>query len=364
MFGVTDDLRIEGLRPLIPPAILMEELPITERVARTVTRGREEATDIIHGNDDRLLVVVGPCSIHDTEAALDYAARIAKQAERLADDLCIIMRVYFEKPRTTVGWKGLINDPDLDGSFNINQGLHKARRLLLQLGELNVAAGTEFLDTISPQYIADLVAWGAIGARTTESQIHRELASGLSVPVGFKNGTDGNTQIAIDAIAAARRAHHFLSVTKQGLSAIVSTKGNEDCHVILRGSHSGPNYDEASLEAVATSLRRAKLQESVMIDASHGNSQKDYRRQLEVVRHIAEQITGGSTLVFGLMIESHLIEGRQSQEPGKPLMYGQSITDACISWDATVPLLDELAIATRSRRTMRAQSGAEAHPEA
>jgi len=351
MFGVTDDLRIRALRPLIPPAILIEQLPVSEEAAATATRARNEATAIIHGNDDRLLVVVGPCSIHNPEAALDYASRLKREADRLSQDLCIIMRVYFEKPRTTVGWKGLINDPDLDGSFNINKGLHLARRLLLDLGDMGLPAGTEFLDTISPQFIADLVSWGAIGARTTESQIHRELASCLSVPVGFKNGTSGNVQIAIDAIAAARRPHYFLSVTKQGLSAIVSTKGNEDCHVILRGSRDTTNFDAASLAELATQLEKAQLDTKIMIDASHGNSAKDYRRQPDVIANLAEQVAGGAQSICGVMIESHLLEGRQTYQPGKPLVYGRSITDACISWETTVPLLDSLAEAVRTRRS-------------
>jgi len=351
MFGVTDDLRIRALRPLIPPAILIEQLPVSDSAASTVTRARDEAAAIIHGKDDRLLVVAGPCSIHNPEAALDYAGRLKREADRLSRDLCIIMRVYFEKPRTTVGWKGLINDPDLDGSFNINKGLHMARKLLLDLGNMGLPAGTEFLDTISPQFIADLVSWGAIGARTTESQVHRELASGLSVPVGFKNGTGGDVQIAIDAIAAAQRPHYFLSVTKQGLSAIVSTKGNRDCHVILRGSHDATNFDPTSLENLRQRLENAKLDCKIMVDASHGNSGKDYRRQPGVVTAVAEQVAGGARPVCGVMIESHLLEGRQTYEPGKPLVYGQSITDACVSWETTVPMLDLLAAAVRTRRT-------------
>jgi len=350
MFGVTDDLRIRELKPLIAPAILIEELPVTEAVTATVTSARESATRIIKGQDDRLLVVVGPCSIHDTEAALDYAGRLKPYIESTADQLSVIMRVYFEKPRTTVGWKGLINDPDLDGSFNINRGLHKARKLLIDLGEMGVPSGSEFLDTISPQFIADLVSWGAIGARTTESQVHRELASGLSVPVGFKNGTDGNIQIAIDAIRAARHPHHFLSVTKQGLSAIVSTAGNDACHVILRGSNAGPNYSPEATATVAAALRAAGLPEYIMIDCSHGNSRKDYRRQPQVAREIAEQVAAGSETICGVMLESHLVEGRQNYEPGKPLVYGQSITDACISWESTVPLLELLADAVARRR--------------
>jgi 3-deoxy-7-phosphoheptulonate synthase len=353
MLHQTDDLRIAGLRPLIPPAILFEELPITERASTTVSEGREQATRIVRGQDDRLLVVVGPCSIHDTAAALEYARRLLPCRERFADDLCILMRVYFEKPRTTVGWKGLINDPDLDGSFQINRGLRRARQLLLELAEMGLPAGSEFLDTISPQFIADLISWGAIGARTTESQVHRELASGLSVPVGFKNGTDGNVQICIDAIRAAAGAHHFLSVTKQGLSAIVETKGNDACHVILRGSSAGPNHGQAAVEDTVARLRSAGLAERVMIDCSHGNSRKDYRRQGEVAAEVADQVASGSPFLCGVMLESHLVEGRQDLVAGKPLTYGQSITDACISWEATVPVLELLAQASAARRGRR-----------
>jgi 3-deoxy-7-phosphoheptulonate synthase len=349
MYRLTDDLRIAGLRPLIPPAILMEEIPITERASTVVAEAREDATRIVRGADDRLLVVVGPCSIHDPSAALEYARRLHAERERHSDALCLFMRVYFEKPRTTVGWKGLINDPGLDGSFDINRGLRLARKLLVDLGELGIPVGSEFLDTISPQFVADLISWGAIGARTTESQVHRELASGLSVPVGFKNGTDGNIQIAIDAIRAARGSHHFLSVTKQGLSAIVTTTGNDACHLILRGSQSGPNYDSKSVAGVAADLGKFGLPARVMIDCSHGNSQKDYRRQPEVAHSVAEQVAAGSAAICGVMLESHLVEGRQDLEPGKPLVYGQSITDACISWETTVPILEELAEAVRAR---------------
>jgi len=350
MFRLTDDLRIAGLRPLIPPAILMEEIPITERASTVVAEARDEATRIIRGVEDRLLVVAGPCSIHDPVAALEYASRLNAERERHGDALCIFMRVYFEKPRTTVGWKGLINDPGLDGSFDINRGLRLARKLLVDLADLGIPAGSEFLDTISPQFVADLISWGAIGARTTESQVHRELASGLSVPVGFKNGTDGNIQIAIDAIRAARGSHHFLSVTKQGLSAIVTTTGNDACHLILRGSQSGPNHDAKSVADVAAKLRKVGLLDRFMIDCSHGNSQKDYRRQPEVAHAVAEQVAAGCDAICGVMLESHLVEGRQDLESGKPLLYGQSITDACISWEMTVPILEELAAAVRARR--------------
>ena len=345
----TDDLRIRGIRPLIPPAILAEELPLTERATATVANARRTVEAIVRGTDERLLVVVGPCSIHDPVAALDYATRLAPLAASLGDALCVVMRVYFEKPRTTVGWKGLINDPDLDGRFAINRGLRTARKLLLDLAELGVPVGTEFLDTITPQFIASLVAWGAIGARTTESQIHRQLASGLSMPVGFKNGTDGGVGVAIDAIRAAAHPHHFPGVTHEGLSAIVATGGNDACHVILRGGTRGPNYDAASVGAAAQALRGASLRDRVMVDASHGNSQKDHRRQIEVVREVAKQVEGGSRHLLGVMIESHLVEGRQELTAGQALTYGQSVTDACLGFDDTVPLLHTLADAQRKR---------------
>jgi 3-deoxy-7-phosphoheptulonate synthase len=356
MLHPTDDLRIANLRPLIAPAILMEEIPITERGSTTVAEAREQATRIVRGEEDRLIVVTGPCSIHDPKAALEYARRLLGQRERLGKELLIVMRVYFEKPRTTVGWKGLINDPKLDNSFDINTGLRTARRLLAELGDMGMPVGSEFLDTISPQFIADLISWGAIGARTTESQVHRELASGLSVPVGFKNGTDGNIQIALDAIRAARGQHHFLSVTKQGLSAIVTTTGNDACHVILRGSNRGPNHDAESVEQVAQLLREHGLRDRLMIDCSHGNSQKDYRVQPQVAAEVAAQIAGGCETICGVMIESHLVEGRQDLLPGKPLVYGQSITDACISWEDTVPVLERLADAVSKRRAARVAS--------
>jgi 3-deoxy-7-phosphoheptulonate synthase len=293
---------------------------------------------------------VGPCSIHDTDAALEYANRLKKEAERLADDLLVIMRVYFEKPRTTVGWKGLINDPGLDGGFNINQGLRLARGLLLDLANMRLPAGSEFLDTITPQFTADLVAWGAIGARTTESQVHRELASGLSMPVGFKNGTGGSIQIAIDGVRAALHPHRFLGVTSQGIAAIISTRGNESCHVILRGSSQGPNYDAAAINKTAETLRAAGLPGRVLVDCSHGNSRKDYRRQPEVALDLCAQVAQGSTNVCGVMMESHLVAGRQDHKPPAPLTYGQSITDACIDWETTVPVLEELARAVAKRR--------------
>ncbi len=351
MYERTEDLRIEGLRPLLPPAILVyEELPITKEAMQTVTDARRQVADIIAGRDDRLIVITGPCSIHDTEAALDYARQLKPHMERLVSRLCIVMRVYFEKPRTTIGWKGLINDPNLDGQFQINQGVRTARRLLLDLSNMGMPTGTEFLDTITPQFTADLVSWGAIGARTTESQVHRELASGLSMPVGFKNGTGGTIQIAIDGVGAARHPHRFLSVTKEGLAAIVSTRGNESCHVILRGSNAGSNYDADTVAQTSQKLRNAGFPDRVLVDCSHGNSQKDYARQPKVAQSVSEQVAGGSNHICGVMLESHLVEGRQDHDNGAPLIYGQSITDACISMEATVPLLDALADAVTERR--------------
>jgi 3-deoxy-7-phosphoheptulonate synthase len=350
MFQTTDDVRIQGLRPLLPPAILMEELPITEHASNTVAKARKRIDAALRGDDDRLVVVVGPCSIHDVKAALEYADHLQATADELRDDLQVVMRVYFEKPRTTVGWKGLINDPHLDGSFDINTGLRMARKLLLELANRGLPAGCEFLDTITPQFIADLVSWGAIGARTTESQVHRELASGLSMPVGFKNGTDGNVQIAVDAIRAARNSHHFLSVTKQGIAAIVATSGNDACHVILRGSNHGPNYDADSIAKTARILADASLPPAIMVDCSHGNSSKDYRRQPQIARALATQVAGGCKEILGMMLESHLVEGKQNHHSRTPLVYGQSITDACISWTDTKKVLEELAAAVRARR--------------
>jgi 3-deoxy-7-phosphoheptulonate synthase len=346
----TDDLRIENLRPLVPPAILMEEYPVGERSSETVARGRERVQGILRGDDDRLVAVVGPCSIHDPAAGLDYGRRLLKVVREFEADLFVVMRVYFEKPRTIVGWKGLINDPHLDGSFAINEGLRLARRLLLELAEMGLPAGCEFLDPITPQFIADLVSWGAIGARTSESQVHRELASGLSMPVGFKNGTDGNVQIAIDAIRSAAHPHHFLSVTKQSVACIVSTRGNPDCHLILRGSSKGPNHDAASLAEVASALGQAGLPDRVLVDCSHGNSQKVHGRQADVARDVARQVAEGNRGIIGVMLESFLEEGRQDVAPGQDLNYGQSITDACLSWEQTVPVLHELAAAVRRRR--------------
>jgi 3-deoxy-7-phosphoheptulonate synthase len=347
----TDDLRIAGINPLISPAVLAYYLPLTEQASEIVASSRAQAEAILRGDDDRLLAVVGPCSIHDPEAALEYAAKLKQEAERLKEDIFVIMRVYFEKPRTTVGWKGLINDPHLDDSFDINHGLRIARGLLLNLANMGVPSGTEFLDTISPQYIADLISWGAIGARTTESQIHRELASGLSMPVGFKNGTGGSIQIALDAIQSASRPHHFLSVTKQGVSAIVSTAGNESCHLILRGGKSGPNYDKESIAAAEAMLREQNLPASVMIDCSHGNSMKDYRNQPMVAKDLCHQIATGSRVITSVMIESNLVEGNQKLSKDlSTLKRGQSVTDACIGWDDTVNVLEQLAEAVQARR--------------
>ena len=347
----TDDLRIRRLEPLTPPAELMSLLPCDEHISQTVADARAALHRILHGADDRLAVVIGPCSIHDPAAAMDYAARLAPLRKELGDALEIVMRVYFEKPRTTVGWKGLINDPDLDGSFNINKGLRLARGLLRDINGLGLPAGVEFLDVISPQYIADLVAWGAIGARTTESQVHRELASGLSCPVGFKNGTGGDIKIAADAIGAASHPHHFLSVTKDGGTAIVSTEGNPDCHVILRGGKV-PNFDAASVQATADVLAGAGLPARVMIDASPANSSKKPENQPAVVADIAGQVAAGESRIVGVMVESHLVAGRQDLVAGQPLAYGQSITDGCIGWDASVALLHTLAGAVRARRAL------------
>jgi phospho-2-dehydro-3-deoxyheptonate aldolase len=354
----TDDTRIRAVKELLSPEQLIKEYPITDTATSTVLTTRAAVTQIMSGQDDRLLVIVGPCSIHDPQAALDYASRLRPLITELSQDLCIIMRVYFEKPRTTVGWKGLINDPGLDDSFRINDGLKLARNLLLQLADSGVPAGTEFLDLISPQYIADLVSWGAIGARTTESQCHRELASGLSCPVGFKNGTGGNVQIAIDAVSSAARSHHFLSVTKEGRSAIFETAGNPDCHVILRGGSKHPNYDPESVREASEKLVAAGLHPQLIVDCSHANSGKDHVRQAAVCRDLAGQIASGNRNIAGLMLESHLVAGNQKQVPGQPLTYGQSITDACMGWDVTAELLHELAEAVRSRRQAKAASAA------
>jgi 3-deoxy-7-phosphoheptulonate synthase len=345
----TDDTRIEQSDELLAPMQVMRELKASEATLKTPFQARNRIHDVLRGADDRLVVVVGPCSIHDTAAALDYAGRLKGLVDGLQHELIIVMRVYFEKPRTTVGWKGLINDPHLNDSFDINEGLRLARKLLLEINELGVPCGTEFLDLISPQYIADLVSWGAIGARTTESQSHRQLASGISCPVGFKNGTDGNIKIAVDAIKAAAARHHFVSVTKSGHVAVFKTAGNEDCHVILRGGKK-PNYDAASVESACADLAAAGLRQQVMIDFSHANSSKQYQRQIEVGHDVAGQIAAGDTRIVGVMIESHLNPGRQDLCPGKPLDYGVSITDACIGWPETETLLRELAEAVRARR--------------
>jgi len=350
---VTDDVRIREIKELVPPAHVFREYPVSNRAAQTTYNARQGIHRILHGADDRLLVVIGPCSIHDYEAAMEYAQRLEKEAERLKEDLLVVMRVYFEKPRTTVGWKGLINDPRMDGSFRINEGLRLARKILLDVNELGLSCATEFLDTISPQYTADLISWGAIGARTTESQVHRELASGLSCPVGFKNGTDGNVRIAVDAIRSASAPHHFLSVTKGGHSAIVSTAGNEDCHVILRGGKA-PNYDAASVDAACKDIAAAGLAARLMVDFSHANSSKKYERQVDVAKDVATQLTAGEDRIMGVMIESHLVEGRQDITPDKPLEYGKSVTDACIGWEDSVRVLDILARAVRERRLVEA----------
>ena len=340
----TDDVRINAIHELLPPLAHLYELPISDAATELVVQTRQEIADLVHGKDNRLLVIIGPCSIHDPKAAIEYAQRLLPLRQKYAKELLIVMRVYFEKPRTTVGWKGSINDPHLNGTFDINFGLRQARKLLLELNNMGMPASTEFLDMITPQYYADLISWGAIGARTTESQVHRELSSGLSCPVGFKNGTDGNLKIAIDAIGAANHPHHFLSVTKTGHSAIVHTSGNPDCHVILRGGKE-PNYDSSHVKAAAQQLTQAGVTPKLMVDFSHANSRKDYKRQMEVAEDVAQQIRNGEQNIMGVMVESHLVEGRQDQ----PVTYGQSITDACIGWDSTEQLLTLLAEANRIR---------------
>jgi len=349
----TDNLRIKGIQELIPSQALLDELPVSETASATVSDTRTAIHDILHGQDDRLLVVVGPCSIHDVDAALEYAQKLKAARERYGRDLLIVMRVYFEKPRTTVGWKGLINDPDLDDSFKINKGVRLARELLLKLAEEGIPAGVEFLDLITPQYMADLVAWGAIGARTTESQGHRELSSGLSCPVGFKNGTGGAIKIAVDAVGAAHHPHHFLSLTKAGHSAIFATEGNQDTHLILRGGANGPNYDADSVAAAVALLQQSQLPGRLMIDFSHANSRKQHKKQLEVGDDVAGQIAAGSQAVFGVMIESHLHEGAQKLVPGVAPDYGVSITDACLHWEDTDTLLAQLAEAVSERRDLK-----------
>ncbi len=345
----TDDVRIDQIMELLPPVALMERYPVSDTASKTVLASRAAIHNILHGDDDRLLVVVGPCSIHDVVAAKEYAGQLKSLREKYAGELEVVMRVYFEKPRTTVGWKGLVNDPHMDGSFKINDGLRIARELLCFINDSGLPAAGEFLDVISPQYLADLMSWGAIGARTTESQVHRELASGLSCPVGFKNGTNGSIKIAIDGIGAANNPHHFLSVTKFGHSAIIATKGNKDCHVILRGG-TEPNYSAEDVNGASEQLAKAGVNSKVMVDFSHANSAKQFKRQLDVSSDIAGQIAGGSDALFGVMIESHLVEGQQSVVEGQPLTYGQSITDACIGWDDTEAVLAQLAQAVLDRR--------------
>ena len=348
----TNDVHVKSLRPLVPPAILIEEIPLDKAQATAVQCHRAAIGDVVLGNDHRLVAVVGPCSIHETSAALEYAGRLQRLAARLEDDILVVMRVYFEKPRTTVGWKGLINDPHLDGSFAINEGLRIARKLLRDIVDLGLPAGCEFLDPISPQFMTDLVAWGAIGARTTESQVHRELASGLSMPVGFKNGTDGNVKVAVEGVISARHPHRFLGVTEQGLAAIVSTMGNAHGHVILRGGDKGPNYHANAVEVAAEALKKADLPPHLMVDASHGNSNKDFRQQSVVIDALVGQIVEGSRIIMGVMMESFLVEGRQDLQARQALVHGQSITDACIGWATTEQVLEKLArgVATRARR--------------
>ena len=346
----TDDLRIVNMKEVIPPVELHQDLPITDSASETTSKARQTIHNILHGSDDRLLAIIGPCSIHDVKAAREYAEHLIAMRDLVKDQLVIVMRVYFEKPRTTVGWKGLINDPDLDQSFDINKGLHMARSLLLDLNKMGIPVATEYLDLITPQYFSDLVSWGAIGARTTESQVHRELASGLSCPVGFKNATDGSIKVAVDAISASQRPHHFLSVTKAGNSAIFATKGNDDCHIILRGGKQ-PNYQAPYIESAIQEMVSNDLSANIMVDFSHANSQKQYQKQLEVGSNIAQQIASGNHKIMGAMIESHLVAGRQDQQPGKILVYGQSITDACIGLDDSKALLEVLAEAVEKRRS-------------
>ncbi len=355
----TDDLRIRETKEVIPPEQIHTQIPISASATDVIYHTRKSIHDILYGQDDRLLVVVGPCSIHDPSAAIEYAQKLKATKDEFEQDLLIVMRVYFEKPRTTVGWKGLINDPDLNSNFNINKGLKIARKLLLEINETGVPAATEYLDLITPQYISDLISWGAIGARTTESQVHRELASGLSCPVGFKNATDGTVKIAIDAISAAMRPHHFLSVTKAGRSAIFSTSGNKDTHIILRGGNDQPNYDAVSVEHTSEGMMAANIRPNIMIDFSHANSLKQYQRQLIVGEDVAEQIATGDTRIIGTMIESHLRAGSQKVDDGQNLVYGQSITDGCLGWEETLPLLKNLAQAVQKRRTVTDLSGAE-----
>lgn len=346
-----DDVRIREVRPLISPALLQYELPADAAVQGFIERSRAEVAAVVHGTDPRLLVVVGPCSIHDHAQALEYAGRLRRCADTVREDLLVVMRVYFEKPRTTVGWKGYINDPRLDGSFRINEGLRLARQLLLEVAQMGLPAGTEFLDLLSPQYLSDLISWGAIGARTTESPSHRQLASGLSCPIGFKNGTDGGVQMAADALVACRAPHAFMGMTKMGVAAVFETAGNEDCHIILRGGTRGPNYHAADIDAACAILRKGGALERVMVDCSHANSAKDWRRQSAVAHELAQQLAGGERRLLGVMIESHLHEGRQDLKPGVPPAPGVSITDGCIGWEQTEQVLQELAQAARRLRS-------------
>jgi len=356
MKTITDDLRITDIKHLDTPEQLQTDLPITKTAQETVFQSRQAIHKILHQQDDKLLVIVGPCSVHDTHAAKEYAIKLNALRIQLKDDLEIVMRVYFEKPRTTVGWKGLINDPDLNSSFNINKGLHLARELLLHINGMNLPTATEYLDLISPQYIADLVSWGAIGARTTESQVHRELASGVSCPIGFKNATNGCMKVAIDAIQSASQPHHFLSVNKAGRSSIFSTKGNEDCHIILRGGNERPNYDAASVKIAQQEMKKANMLPRLMVDFSHANSEGVCKNQITIGDNIATQISKGNASIKGVMIESHLVEGRQNLQADTPLTYGQSITDACINWEDTEVLLTQLAKGVQKRRELKSQS--------
>jgi 3-deoxy-7-phosphoheptulonate synthase len=356
MKPVTENLRINSIRAVSTPAQVQAEIAITDAAAKTTSDTRRQAQDILHGRDERLIVVVGPCSIHDPKAALEYAGRLAKIREELKQDLLIIMRVYFEKPRTTVGWKGLINDPDLNDGYEIDKGLRIARQLLLTLNDQGMPAGVEFLDVLTPQYLADLVTWGAIGARTTESQLHRELASGLSCPVGFKNGTDGSVKVAVDAVMSARSPHRFLSMTSKGEISIFETKGNEDSHIILRGGSSGTNFDAGAVEAASAAMTKSGLKPLVMIDFSHANSSKQHKRQVVVSHDVGSQIAGGDARIVGVMIESHLVEGRQDIGTPEKMVYGQSVTDACIHWDDTVEVLRGLATSVAQRRKQLAKS--------
>jgi 3-deoxy-7-phosphoheptulonate synthase len=344
---------VQSIRPLVPPAILLEEIPLVPASAELVADAREQIVRVLEGQDDRLIVIAGPCSIHDPAAGLEYARLLRAARDELVDDLLIVMRVYFSKPRTTIGWKGLINDPHLDGSFAINDGLRMGRKFLIDVAEIGLPSACEFLDPISPQFISDVIAWGAIGARTTESQLHRELASGLSMPIGFKNGTDGSVRTAVDAVLAAAHPHSFLGVTEQGLAAIVETRGNPHCHLVLRGGDNGPNYDATTVQHAFSLLEKVKLPPRVLIDTSHGNSYKDHLQQPAVAADVAERVAAGEAGIMGLMMESFLMEGRQDLVAGVPLNYGQSITDACMSWATTEQTLHQLAAAVRDRRARR-----------